>query len=214
MMVFSAVLFAQPSEPTVKEIDALFEKAEALMRTFSYRGVTVWHSYETSDLAPSYESTTIREFVPPNKTRIVSRTQSASDSETEMIYIGGDQYIKSQKGIWKHGGPDPPKGFVVSSLPTSWLFSVDKRRSKTVTNARHIANEILDGSPSDFYEISETKYLDGEIEETSVSRTWFSIKGTLLKTVFEKYSSDGKLERRITTSYEYDPNIRIEAPIP
>jgi hypothetical protein len=41
VMVFSAVLFAQPSEPTVKEIDALFEKTEALMRTFSYRGVTV-----------------------------------------------------------------------------------------------------------------------------------------------------------------------------
>jgi len=209
---------AQSTETTTREIDQLFDKAEDLLSRVTYREMTVWESFQNGNFEADFVSTTVQEVVPGISSRLISKTQSPTGyAETETIRIDEKQYVGNEKGQWTLGGSSIPQGFETSE-PHSMLFSPSiPPRRKTEISAQHIVKDIVGGRPTDFYEVKMATTLspnDGSVQKTSsISRTWFNEDGTLLKTIFELYSADLRLVRRVTATYEYNPNIRIELPI-
>lgn len=216
-VILAMRLNAQFAEPTTKEIDPRFDQAEEQLSKISYREVCVWEVFEESQSLSVFVSTTIQEFVPPDSSRLSYKTQAAKENtESETIRVGEKVYSRNEKRRWKIGEPDHSANFVDSPF-LAGISSVSNRpRPKVEVNTRYIADELIDGIRTDFYEIKKISTLitNGvEVKKTSISKSWFNRSGTLHKTIFEEYSNGSKLLRRITSTYDYDSNIRIEVPI-
>jgi hypothetical protein len=135
----------------------------------------------------------------------------------EVITIGKIMYVK-EDGEWKNLGTqmsdmtDKMKERIQQLTPEE---KAEATKGLSVGVYKSLGDELLDGVPTGVYEMHSqfhTKVAGvGSIE--MVTKYWIAKSDGL----FRKQESNGSevgMKIKTTKTYEYDPSIKIEAPIP
>jgi hypothetical protein len=153
--------------------------------------------------------TSIREFVAPD------RTHNIEDGR-EVITIGKIMYVKKD-GEWQNLGTK------MSDMQEKMKDQVQKMSAAEKAEAtkgltadyKSLGDEMLDGIPTAVYEMHSQ--LDTKVEGVgsivTITKFWIGKSDGL----FHKEESNGEeagMKVKTTRTYEYDPSIKIEAPIP
>jgi hypothetical protein len=154
-------------------------------------------------------TTSVREFVAPD------RTHNIGDGQ-EVIIIGKIMYIK-KGGEWQNLGTQMSDMAEKMKQRVQQLSSAEKAEATKGLTAdyKSLGDEMLDGIPTAVYEMHggfDTK-VQGVGSIAMVTKYWIAKSDGL----FRKEESDGEeagMKVKTTRTYEYDPNIRIDAPIP
>lgn len=163
----------------------------------------------TSGLQNSDGRVSVREFVAPD------RMHNIEDGR-EIIIIGKTMYVK--KGDeWKNMGTQ------MSDMQEKMKEGVQQMSAAERTEAtkgltadyKSLGDEVLDGMPTSVYEMRSE--LDTKVEGAgpivTITKFWIGKSDGL----FHKEETNGAeagMKIKITRTYEYDPDIKIEAPIP
>jgi len=188
---------------------AVVTNAMMLMRTqqtYRIRSTSVVSGAGGGDQA----TTSVREFVAPD------RRHNIEDGR-EVISIGKITYMK-KGGAWQNLGTqmsdmaDRMKGRVQE---LSAEEKAEATKGLSVGDYKSLGDEMLDGILTAVYEMRskfDTK-MEGIPTVESVTKYWIAKSDGL----FRKQETNGKeAGMKVTTTeiYEYDPSIRIEAPMP
>jgi len=153
-------------------------------------------------------TTKILEIVVPDKKREVEEIKSPTkNSRLERIWDGKNLYEKQNDGEWKkYGGGSSVGGSITSG--------------QTTTTYRFVGKESLNNRTADVYESESlrvankmTRTSQYRVEYVTKTKYWISEDGLLLKMIKESEVVGSKALSRETAIYEYDSNIKIEAPI-
>ena len=155
-------------------------------------------------------TTSVMEFVAPD------RTHNIEDGR-EVITIGKIMYVK-KGGEWQNMGTqmsdmaDKMKERVQQLSPEE---KAEATKGLSVGDYKSLGDELLDGVPTGVYEMRskfDTKQAGLPTIEM-VTKYWIAKSDGL----FRKEESNGAeagMKIKTTKTYEYDPSITIEAPIP
>lgn len=207
-------VYGQRKEIQKEDFLNAYKKAGEKMKTMTYRFVSKNEHYFGEELK-SVQINTV-EFVPPDKFHSIFDAKMFDRNQTllsERILIGNDEYKRENGGNWikqtKSG---------TNQSPNNPIKTVESNSKFYLTE-----NVQLDNQTTKLYEVAvETKTSmptgkTGETKETVFYRKekrWISRDGLLLRLEMEDESQQmRKVVTRQIWIYEYDPNIRIEAPI-
>jgi hypothetical protein len=155
-------------------------------------------------------TTSVMEFVAPDRRHNI-------DGGREVITIGKIMYVKKD-GEWKNLGTqmsdmtDKMKDRLQQLSPEE---KADATKGLSVGDYKSLGDEMLDGAPTGVYEMRskfDTKQAGLPTVEM-VTKYWIAKSDGL----FRKQESNGEeagMKVKTTKTYEYDPSIKIEAPIP
>jgi hypothetical protein len=199
---------------TETEFSAAAKKASEKMKTMSVRFVSKNEHYFGDEL--KFIESNTNEFVPPDKIRNVFEAKMFDRNKiilSESIQIGDDRYERKNGGDW-------------SKRVLEKVISSSNNHVKVVENDSKFyltENVRLGSQTANLYEkIYESKFVSPNQTASEAKGTvfyrrekrWISRTGLLLKVESEEESHQMRkvMSRRITT-YDYDSNIKIEAPI-
>jgi hypothetical protein len=174
----------------------------------------IYRSTKTEEYFPDREAnsesvkTNILEVIPPDKTRVIEQVKSRTENtRLERLGDGQNLYEKRNDGEWgKYSGGSSISGDITSG--------------RTTTIYRLTGKESVNGKPADVYQV-ESRRIANKLTQTSQYRVeyvvktkyWIGENGLFLKIVKESEVVGSKSLTREITVYEYDLNIKIEAPI-
>ena len=154
-------------------------------------------------------TTSVREFVAPD------RTHNIEDGR-EVIIIGKIMYVK-KGGEWQNLGTQMSDMAEKMKQRVQQLSPAEKAdATKGLTaNYTSLGDETLDGIPTAVYEMHGAfdTNVQGVGSIAMLTKYWIAKSDGL----FRKEESDGEeagMKVKTTRIYEYDPSIKIEAPIP
>ena len=213
---------AQNKVITQEEFEIVRSKAAQKLEQISYRSVT-------SQKLGKTEITSIYKFVPPNREHFIITTKSPEylteklkivqininiNNYEEWIYIGEKIYFRNAVNKkWKEIVPDwtdgngdgQGKGSGIGYGQGSGTFSVEP--NKTI-EYKLTPNQFVNGQEFDLYEVVESyKYSWDSEPSVYIYKYWINKNGLFAKTQY--IDSD----REETVDYEYNSNIKIEAPV-
>jgi predicted small lipoprotein YifL len=155
-------------------------------------------------------TTSVMEFVAPDRRHNI-------DGEREVITIGKIMYVK-KNGEWKNMGTqmsdmtDKMKDRVQQLSPEE---KAEATKALSIGDYKSLGDEVLDGVSTGVYEMRsnfDTKQAGLPTIEM-VTKYWIAKSDGL----FRKEESNGTeagMKIKTTKTYEYDPSIKIEVPIP
>jgi hypothetical protein len=204
-MNISAQVEKKISEQAIR---TLLENAAEKLQNKSYRIKSESESYRTVyDSAPSYFTSETIEYAPNGYYRISERKTPAGTTASEVIVLGKKRYERVKNGKWKIASAGNPTGEV---LRASRVEPVEE-----TIEYFYKGREVVNNQNADLYEIktlTKFKSSDRLTMTVYIQRYWFDQNGLFLKT--ETVSGvDDKIISRTVERYEYDPNIKIEAPV-
>jgi hypothetical protein len=132
-------------------------------------------------------------------------TSGTSDQAFSIVVISPTMYIK-QDGTWMEL-PGAQSSMFLSMLTDvdslqQLLNAFDELANYTV---RPVGPETVNGVPAMAY-ASEFILKDGS---SSTGKAWIGVDGLIIQDYIETSSG-----MAVTTTYDFDPNIKVEAPIP
>ena len=150
-------------------------------------------------------STMIMEYVAPDSFH-------SKMTGTEFIVLKGATYIKGADGKWQKTPMDMSKA-ISQVLSPDQIEEMAKNIS--VEKMKFLGPDLIDGKPMWVYQYETTMDLGGT-KVDSAAKVWL---GVLDKLPYRQESeSDSFVNKgsrtKSTIVYEYDPGIKIEAPIP
>ena len=178
---------------------------QALSQQKAYR----IRSTSLASISGAEAKTSVREFVAPD------RMHNIEDGR-EVVIIGRTMYVK--KGdVWQNMGTqmsdmqDKMKGQIQQ------MSAAEKAEATKGLTAdyKSLGEEMLDGIPTAVYEMHAqmNTQVEGVGSVSTTTKFWIGKSDGL----FRKEESNGDeagIKIKITKTYEYDPGITIEAPIP
>ena len=190
------------------EFNKILSKAEENLKGKTYRRTKTEEVFADRDATSESVKIEILEVIPPNKRREVEEIKSSTENRRiERIWDGKYLYQKENDGEWKKysGG-----GGISFNIATG----------KITTTYKFIGNEMLNGKSVKVYEMEShriankfTRTSQYQVEYVVKTKYWISGEGYFLKTLKESEIVGSKSLVRETEIYEYDSNIKIEAPI-
>ena len=152
--------------------------------------------------------TGLQEFVAPD------RMHNVGDGR-EIIVIGKTMYVK-RGDEWRNMGTQM-SDMAEKMKEGVQNMSAEERAQATkglTADYKSLGDEILDGTPTAVYEMHSQMdtHVEGVGPITTVTKFWIGKADGLLR----KEESDGDeagMKVKMTRIYEYDPDIRIEAPV-
>lgn len=195
-MKFAANVFGQEPIDRAKEFRELQNKSQAILSSKSYRVTTTTEVFADKGASSKVKYISISESVPPDRRRYIF-TLDKETTKSEVISIGEDVFIKDEKGKWK----------------------IDDTKSETYTGvgsslpAKFIEKTSFAGQVVNIFEEQSRSFSEKGGDQEATTRYWFNSEGQLLKTESEKTDLKSKQVSHSVSLYEYDLNIKIEAPI-
>jgi hypothetical protein len=208
----SAQTTANPSQQkTIKKQDfeKIEKKAKQLLATLAYRVTKTEEESSKKDGEFRIWHKTIEEYVPPDRSHILSAyTLDDGKSWTnEYITIGKRKFERKNKDPWKKPSESHfPFGNIVSEFSTQYFEDLPV---------------LVDGKTVNVYVVvKKSKIRGGTIPPFEMTcrinfTYWYDSDGRPLKRVGESECKEAKLPSsydRETDIYEYDSTIKIEAP--
>ncbi len=190
------------------KFNELLAKTTENLKGKTYRLTETIDYFPDRDANVERVTTKILEIAVPDKRREVEEIKSPTEnSRVERIWDGKNLYKKQDDGEWeKYLGGSSVGGSITSG--------------RTTTTYKFVGKETLNNKPANIYE-SESHRVANKMTRTSQYRVeyitktkyWISEEGLLLKTIKESEVVGSKALSRETAIYEYDSNVKIEAPI-
>jgi hypothetical protein len=167
----------------------------------------------------SFENVT--EIIPPDKKRFLSKNTaepviSGPEFTAEIIEIGEKRFTRKDNGAWTETS--------IVLKPENKIQS-DKPQTEAVTDYYFLGEAKFDGKAADLYEFVTSNRLKikqpwGEVKETLVlikAKYWFGKNGLWIRDESEYEFSEPATNKvthtqQMTRTYEYAPNLKIEAP--
>lgn len=186
----------------------IISKATAGLEKKTYRLTKTEEDFSDRKAAAEVVETNILEIVQPNKRREVKEIKSPTENtRLETIYDGKMFYEKKDNGEW-------------TTYTGRSSGSSDFTSGRTTTTNRFAGKETINNQTADVYE-AESHRIANKMTRTSRYRVeyivktkyWISKDGLFLKTLRESEIAGNDGLRRETEIYEYDPKIKIKAPI-
>ncbi len=136
---------------------------------------------------------------------------SKMSTGTEIIVIPGASYIKRADGAWQKS-PADMSGLIKQVLSADAIEELAK--SITVDQVKFLGPDLIDGKPMWIYQYDTTMDLTGQ-KISSKAKIWLGVMDKL------PYKQEGESDSvvnkggktKTNSTWEYDPNIKIEAPI-
>lgn len=199
---------AQINEITLEAYRKVEDSAANLLKESNYRLERKVEIFETPGTDAKLVETFIKEVILPNRWRTVEFTNRGSRTITEeSLFDGNALFVRRDVGEWqKFSGGQSGSGRSESGRIT--------------TTYRYLGKSDLNGVETDLYELESLRVANKFTVNSIVVvrynkkiRSWYSSDGRSLK-VIEENSIEGQNGlSRSTTVIEYDPDIKIEAPI-
>lgn len=176
--------------------------ADSLLSKGPYRVIRTYETLKGPSEMPVNVSKSILEIVPPDSVHIYMGLESTNQKDrSETITVGSAVFSKTSDADWiklppAKDYPSPPDP--VPDAKVCWSFPIEKIAGTDV---------IRFEMKSTF---KDTDLSNGKmIISIYLSTYWFSRDGHFVKNAEE----EPKRNYRYTGIYEYDPEIKIEAPI-
>jgi hypothetical protein len=198
-----SAIIAQDGETARSQFFAKIKQSYALTKDSPIRNITTVETGDTSttkDWKPY--SSWIEELILPDRQHFKYTLRGSG----EFIQIEKTKYHTDPQGHWtstfEEGGPSllnpasPRFGFADDSTVFSNISSEVPEKDVTVFRLMYKRKPVLEDPEKSIF----------------VKTFWFDERGVLFKEDVIGYN--GRNWVRTTQNYEYDPNIRIEAPIP
>lgn len=215
VFIFSAFLNVSAQENTFDEqqLQMLAKSARQKLEGKTYRSTVINVEYENGNSFPARSGKTIVEIIPPDRRHFLSETQTAEGVKRyEYIRVGDKEFAKNDNGEWKElGGYGTGIG---TGGGSGFGYGSDVKIERTVERKLK-KGETVNNQSADLYEtVDTTKYIYPTATYANVSKEsyWFDASGRFVKTANEDENGMAKTTSRTTTEYEYDANIKIEAP--
>jgi hypothetical protein len=155
-------------------------------------------------------TTSVMEFVAPDRRHNI-------DGGREVITIGKIMYVKKD-GEWKNMGTqmsdmvDKMKDRVQQLSPDE---KAEATKGLNVGDYKSLGDEVLDGVPTWVYEMhSKFDTKQAGLPTIEMDTKYWIAKSDGLFRKQESNGSEAGMKIKTTKTYEYDPSIRIDAPIP
>ena len=190
--------YAQSPSTTTEEAK---RHAGKILSEMTHRVKMTVEMRETADLNWELYSSQTREVAGRNRWRIIQHT----GLKLELIGIEGQKYKKMPNGNWQ-----------VGSVGDDYTGATTRTISKPVVDSTFVADnkaetKVIETSSQSSFQVIRT----GETVHLNIkTKEWFDEAGRLTRVETEHFNFERKKFQRVTEVYEYDPNIRIEAPIP
>jgi len=214
-IILCAFLSISAQENTFKEEDlmALKTAAELKLKGKIYRHTTIETFYSNGNKTPDSTSKRIVEIIPPDRYRYMSITETPKGTERyEYIQVGERRFSREDNGEWKEstaGGTG--SGMGNGSGSGDALYKLE-----TTIERKLKKGEIVNRQKVDLYETVTTfKYIYPTKTFTSVWKgTYlFDESGRFVKYEQEYNAGEENSIKKTVEEYEYNPKIKIEAPI-
>jgi hypothetical protein len=204
LLIFTAlagVVFGQAKEITEDEFRQAFQKAYEKLSEISYREKSVEEIYDDGKLSATVDNVT--EFIPPDKYRYITvETFGEKSRRSEMIDIGGIFYCREDEGQWTR----PENGCLGGGAGSGRIPAVDQKITFEETK--------LDDADAKLYQEYMTYLYPKDKLSYNLDKFWINDKGLILRREMEDGSVEPRfLRSRRTVTYEYNPKIKIEAPV-
>jgi hypothetical protein len=208
LIALSFTVVGQAHDLTEQQFNEIKALAEGKLSGRTYRLTETTETFPVRDGAVESVRVHITEIVPPNERREVDDLKSPERTErTERIWDGKFLYERRDNGAWSKydGGGSGSSDFTSGRVTMNYrLIEKTKINNDLVTiyevEKHRRANKYTRDGLIEFHYIDKTKY-------------WIGSDGSFIKAVQESEVVGGKWLVRGTSIYEYDPNIKIEAPI-
>lgn len=211
--LFCLNIYGQRKEISREDFFKAYQKAEENIKKFSYRIITEGQKYRENETNLFSTGRRLEEFVPPYKTRFLWEEKVIATNEIsfiETVVAEGGEYERKNNENWVKKFIRP--GYIL--LPKQETFKPKYYLTKNVK---------LNNKEADLYEIQyETESVTLKPKKDKGKREkfyrkekhWISPDGLWLRKEFnnKEFLGNGFINKQISI-YEYDPNIKIEAPI-
>ncbi len=191
------------------EYNAANAKAYAVLQNAKFRETRKVDTRDSADLPWKPYSFTVDEHIKPDRSRtqITILDRGQTEPQTDLIRIGETVYIKRPDGNWVEDR------YRVAEAGTNNPYA-----PRTINEYKHLGYDSNVSSEATlFQKISRSEGVieNKTVKSVSVERLWVDKNGGILKRENESSSEAIKSLRfmRSTSIYEFDPNIKIEAPI-
>lgn len=199
---------AQKNEITEVVFLALENRAEELLGQSSYRMIRKLEHFDDRDKPGTQEKRLLKEVLQRDRWRTVEeRLIDGKTSREERLWDGKSLFVRVDDSPWqKYSGGSSMDGRIESG--------------QTTTRYRSLGRSELNVKPVDVYE-SEALRIANKVTMNDYqvvryvrrTRVWYASDGRQVQKI-EENAIEGREEmNRETTTIEYDPNIKIEAPI-
>ncbi len=206
--VFVSGSFSQKQDITEAKFNELIELATVKRALVQYRENESRTGY---DAGTSTEY--MREQLPPDRSRaLIVQKNITGITRTEVIWIGDVKYVKLNEGEWKKEEAQQFTGASGSGSGSGSGIAPSKPDIKQ--SYQYLGTEKLNGVVTDHYQMTKTITLNlsnGSHVRKNSRSCWYNKDGMLIKMVFEDRIDP--LVYRVVTEYDYDVNLKIEAPI-
>lgn len=213
-VIICTVLCVTAQESTFDD-DAFYnlkEKAETFLDKGVLRLTIIEQSFENGSKIPNRLEKYISEVIPPDRRRFIVEKKTKNGIErTEYIDIANQRFVKKNNSNWEIFKPE---GSGVGSGSGNGGGENVKIEHSTENKLKR--GVIINNQKADYYETKTTfKYIYPTRTVVSYSKEgfWFDEKGRYVKAIEEGFDEETKSLSQKTTEYEYDPKIKIEAPI-
>jgi hypothetical protein len=200
------------------EYTSLYRAALKLLSGKAYRSTRTYGGQYTEEV-PRVVFTDIDEFAPPDRKRnLFVSTSEKGTQKTERITIGDMKYTRKDEGPWTVVREAPGNGTGRGVGEGSGSGSGNgMSKSESTVEFKFIGNEKIGGEDAKLYQRKDVlKYtgVDGKkIENVTTRREWYNKDGLFLKTEMRSIGGSGKTYYHSVVTYEYGPQIKIEAPV-
>jgi hypothetical protein len=209
-IIFAAIgVSAQQNKPAPDkaisdaEFKAVLKKSDDKTRGKSYRVKRSSKTYKRTDNSLSRSFTETIEYAASGESRSVTENASANEKPTltETVKIGEKVFTRINGGGWQ------------TNLTTG---NTTQTRTNSGDSVEHIYKGTVnsDGKQASLYESKiVNKTIKGGRNFVTVTKikNWFGTDGVLLRTE-EEIETPNTLTRRVL-EYEYDVDVKIEAPL-
>lgn len=210
-MIFACfvISFGQAKTISEDEFKAIYNKWSLLSKDKTYR-IKITSESKLNGNPSNYNQESFSEYAPPDKKRFVSILKTPRlSTKIETIHIGEKQYTRKDEGEWRE----------VTAKENAPSIN-DRKISVESNEYKYLSGEIINGQKTEVYERITKQKINNEktsreSHSTIKTKYWFDKNGLLLKMMNETELISGIMTSVSTRiyDYEYDPNIKIEAPI-
>ena len=202
LCVFTSIS-AQEKSVSEQQITAIKNSAAEKLSRSRFRVKMTSESYKNADdSAPFWFYSSTMEITPDGYHSVVETKSDARVNRTEIVKFGGRKFFRSNSGSWREvSSTDEISG--TGGEPSVPLFPVKSVEYK------YLGRDIINGQNVYTYEI---KTFGSDSVSFNTETMWVNKEGLYVKKKFETRQNK-KVISTLVYDYEYDPNIKIEAPV-
>jgi len=207
-VLLGGIVFAQKNDISEADYRQAEAKANELIKASNYRSERKAEFFEVRGQAGHLSEWDIREVVQPNKWRTVEvRNYDGKSTKSERLWDGKALFTRDDDGEWKQFSGGGGGGGRIES-------------GQVTTKYRYLGKAEVNGKTSDLYELESLRIANKFSRNDMIVvrynkriRSWYGADGRLLQKI-EENTIEGREELSSeTTTFEYDSDIKIEAPI-